>query len=291
MSVTVAFFAVVAIWSTTPLAIYWSGVEVGFLFGAAARMVVALGLVVGIMLLLRRSLRLDRQAMATYSLAGFGLWGGLTAAYWGAQLLSSGLMSVVFGLTPVITGIMAAFWLGERAFGPYRLLGMAVAFGGLVLLFSHGLTLGWRAVLGIGVIFFSACVQSFSAVWVKRLGKGLSAVDITVGSLLIATPFFVLSWFLGGGDWPQVIPMRTAGAILYLASIGSLIGFVLYFYVLQRAQASQVAMITLLTPMFALWFGHWLNAEQLSLSAMLASATILCGLAIYHWGDRMRKGV
>lgn len=291
MPVTIAFFTVVAIWSTTPLAIHWSGVEVGFLFGAAARMVLGLGLALGIMLLLRRSLRLDRQALATYSLAGLGLWGGLTTAYWGAQLLSSGLMSVVFGLTPVITGIMAALWLDERAFSRYRLLGMALAFAGLALLFSHGLSLGDRAVLGIGVIFFSACVQSFSAVWVKRLGKGVPALDTTFGSLLVATPLFVLSWLLGGGGWPQEIPARAAGAILYLASFGSLVGFVLYFYVLQRAQASQVAMITLLTPMFALWLGHWLNAEQLSLPAMLASATILFGLAIYHWGGRVRKGV
>jgi drug/metabolite transporter (DMT)-like permease len=287
MPVSIAFFAVVAIWSTTPLAIHWSGVEVGFLFGVAARMVIGLGLALAILAVLRRSLRFDAKALLTYAAAGLGLWGGLTTAYWGAQLLSSGLMSVLFGLTPLVTGIMAALWLNERAFSRFRVLGMLVAFAGLALLFSHGLGLGKRAVLGIGVILFSVVVHSLSAVLVKRMGKDVPALDTTLGSLLVATPLFVLGWLAAGGHWPAEIPARAAGSILYLAVFGSLIGFVLYYYVLQRAQASEVAMITLLTPMFALWLGHWLNAEQLSLPAILASASILGGLAIYHWGESL----
>lgn len=287
MSLPLAFIAIVAIWSTTPLAIHWSGVEVGFLFGVAARMVIGLGLALGILALMRKSLRLDAKALLTYAAAGLGLWSSLTLAYWGAQLMPSGLMSVLVGLTPLVTGIMAALWLNERAFSRARLLGMLVAFVGLVLLFSHGLRLGEQVVLGIGAIILSITTQSLSAVLVKRLGLGVPALDITLGSLLVATPLFVLVWYLGGGHWPGEIPARAAWSILYLAVFGSLVGFVLYYYVLQRAQASEVAMITLLTPMVALWLGHWLNAEQLNLSAVLASATILGGLAIYHWGENL----
>lgn len=287
MPLSIAFIAMVAIWSTTPLAIHWSGVEVGFLFGVAARMVIGLGLALAILAVLRRSLRLDIKAVWAYLAAGLGLWGSMTTTYWGAQLMPSGLMSVVFGLTPLVTGIMAALWLDERAFSRARMLGMLVAFGGLVLLFSHGLRLGDQTLLGIGLIFLAVCLQSLSAVLVKRVGKGVPALDTTLGSLLVATPLFVLGWLAAGGQWPAEIPVRAAGSIFYLAVFGSLIGFVLYYYILQRAQVSQLAMVTLLSPMFALWLGHWLNAEQLSLSAILASSTILGGLAIYHWGETL----
>ena len=42
MSVPAAYLGVIIIWSTTPLAIKWSGDDVGFQFGVAARMLVGL---------------------------------------------------------------------------------------------------------------------------------------------------------------------------------------------------------------------------------------------------------
>ena len=39
MSVPAAYLAVILIWTTTPLAIKWSGEEPGFLFGVTGRMV------------------------------------------------------------------------------------------------------------------------------------------------------------------------------------------------------------------------------------------------------------
>ena len=42
-----AYIGVILIWSTTPLAIKWSGDGVGFLFGITSRMI--LGMLVGLM--------------------------------------------------------------------------------------------------------------------------------------------------------------------------------------------------------------------------------------------------
>jgi CRISPR/Cas system CMR subunit Cmr4 (Cas7 group RAMP superfamily) len=48
VSVPAACIGVILIWSTTPLAIQWSGDEVGFLFGITSRMV--LGMLAGLLL-------------------------------------------------------------------------------------------------------------------------------------------------------------------------------------------------------------------------------------------------
>ena len=42
MSVPLAYIGVIIIWSTTPLAIKWSGGDAGFLFGVTARMLIGL---------------------------------------------------------------------------------------------------------------------------------------------------------------------------------------------------------------------------------------------------------
>ena len=62
MSVPAAYIAVILIWSTTPLAIQWSGVGVGYLFGITSRMI--LGVMVGLMVAGLFSIRLPWHASA-----------------------------------------------------------------------------------------------------------------------------------------------------------------------------------------------------------------------------------
>ncbi len=292
MSVPAAFVGVVLIWSTTPLAIQWSGDGVGFLFGVAARMLIALLLCSLLVALMSRRMRWRGPALKTYLVAGVGLWAAMTSVYWGAQRIPSGLVSVVFGLTPLVTGLMAALWLRERAFGWSRLLGMLFAMAGLVVLFGHGIKLGEQAHWGIGAILLAVLFHSASAVGVKRIDAHLHPLETTTGTLMVAVPLFMLSWIWGDGQWPTQISQRTLSAILYLAVFGSVLGFIFYFYVLKRVQASQVAMTTLITPMIALWLGQWLNAEQIDWLEWLGSGLILLGLALYQWGHRwIRAGI
>ena len=113
MSVPAAFFGVIIIWSTTPLAIQWSSEGWGYLFGATGRMVLGALLCVALITVLRHKLPLDRKAWETYIAAGAGIYGAMMSVYWGSQFIPSGLVAVIFGLTPVATAVLAAFYLQE----------------------------------------------------------------------------------------------------------------------------------------------------------------------------------
>ena len=284
MSVPAAFLGVVLIWATTPLAIKWSSEGTGFLFGVAARMVLGVFVCGVLVALLGRRLPWHRAAVRTYLAAGLGLWAAMSSVYWAAQFVPSGLISVVFGLTPVVTALMAALWLREPALTPPRLAGMALSLLGLWVVFGQGMTLGESWALGLGGLLLSVLVHSASAVWVKRIDAGLHPIETTTGGLLVAVPLFVLDWVLLDGQVPMALPPRTAWSILYLAVFGSALGFILYYYLLRRVQASRVALITLLTPVLALMLGQALNGETVSSRTALGSGAILAGLALFHWG-------
>jgi len=284
VSVPAAFLGVVLIWATTPLAIKWSSEGTGFLFGVAARMVLGVFVCGVLVALLGRRLPWHRAAVRTYLAAGLGLWAAMSSVYWAAQFVPSGLISVVFGLTPVVTALMAALWLREPALTPPRLAGMALSLLGLWVVFGQGMTLGESWALGLGGLLLSVLVHSASAVWVKRIDAGLHPIETTTGGLLVAVPLFVLVWVLLDGQVPMALPPRTAWSILYLAVFGSALGFILYYYLLRRVQASRVALITLLTPVLALMLGQALNGETVSSRTALGSGAILAGLALFHWG-------
>ncbi len=99
-------------------------------------------------------------------------------------------------------------------------------------------------------------------------------------------PCFLMNWGMLDGRLPPELEPRTTWAIAYLAVVGSVLGSVLYFHVLRRVEANRVALITLVTPVIALFLGQGMNGEDIGQRALLGTATILAGLACYHWGDR-----
>lgn len=288
MSVPAAFLSVVLIWSTTPLAIQWSSQDGGFLFGISARMVLSVFVCLVLVALTSRRMLWHRRALASYLVAGLGIWGAMTAVYWGAQHVPSGLVSVVFGLTPLVTALMAALWLDEPSLTFPRLAGIAASLVGLWVIFGQGP--GVDPALGLGLVglLVSVTIHSASSVWLKRIDAGLHPLETTTGALMIAVPLFLLDWWLLDGGLPEALGRRTLLSIVYLAVFGSVLGFVLYYYLLAKVQASRVALITLLTPVLALALGEAVNGEQVELGTVLGTGIILAGLSLFHWGDALR---
>ncbi len=277
----------ILIWSTTPLAIQWSGQGGGYLFGVTARMVAGALLCGLVMLVLRVALPLHRDALRTYAAAGMGIFGAMICVYWGAQFIPSGWISVLFGLTPMVTGGFALWWLQEEGFTPFRILGLVLGLLGLLVLFGSGATLGGQALFGAVAVLVSVVLHSLSAVWVKRVGANLPAMAVTGGGLLVAAPAYLVCWWLFDGRLPEELPLRTLGSIAYLSVFGSVLGFMLYYYLLRHVEAGKTALITLVTPVLALLLGAALNAEHLGWKVWLGTLLILTGLACHYWGGRV----
>lgn len=286
MSVPAAFMGVILIWSTTPLAIKWSAEGGGFLFGVSARMLLGALCCLALMGLFSVPMPRDRRALATYVIAGIGMFGSMTATYWGAQYIPSGVVSVLFGLTPVVTGVLATQLLGERLFTPGRIGGALLGIGGLMLLFNDELGALGQGRMGAAAVLLAVVLHAASAVGVKRIGADVPAMAMAGGGLAVAAPFYLLTWWLTDATLPHALPMRALGSIFYLGVVGSVIGFVLFYYVLKRLEASTIALITLVTPVLALMLGDWLAGEHVSSRVWMASAVILSGLAMHQWADR-----
>ena len=284
MPVPIAYLAVVLIWSTTPLAIQWSALGAGFAFAVMARMAIGVALAALILALWRVGFPLHAKARQTYLASGLGVFGAMSLTYWGAQYVSSGLVSVLFGLSPLITSLMAVLWLEERALTRQKLMGMGLGILGLAGIFAAGQGLGGeRAWVGMGALLLAVTIYSASLVWVKRIGDDSPALATTAGGLAVSLPLFALVWALADGRVPVNLGLRAEAAILYLGVFGSVLGFALYYFLIQRLEAGRVALITLVTPVLALLLGSLLNGEQVPLRVWLGTACIGIGLSIYQW--------
>lgn len=284
MSVPAAYLSVILIWSTTPLAIKWSAEGTSFAFAVLSRMLVGLVVAALVLAIWRIGMPMHKRARAAYLVGGLGLFGAMSLTYWGAQYLHSGLVSVLFGLTPLITGVMAMLWLDEAAMTRTKVVGMLLGMLGLTVIFgdSHEID-GAHAVAGVVALLAAVTVYSASLVWIKRIGNQGHALATTAGTLVISLPLFALVWWLADGRVPDAMPVRAGASILYLGVFGSVLGFAMYYYILNHMEAGKVALITLVTPVLALLLGSVLNGEAVSVQVWIGAVTISIGLMVHQW--------
>lgn len=292
MAILFAYIFVVLIWATTPLAIQWSSDSVSFVAAVVLRMGLALTLALFVNAILRRSLFAHTGAWKVYFAASIGIFPNMPLVYWSAQFIPSGLMAVIFAMSPFVTGVMTLLILRENPFNRRRLFALLIAFGGLLVIFHQQIRLDAYAAYGIAGILGSTLLFSVSSVWLKSLNTSVPAFDQATGSLLFAMPGLLLAWYLLDGSLPTTISDKSAGAIMYLAVMGSLLGFTLFFYVLKKLSPSAVSLITLLTPVLALFIGVLVAGERLTLSTLAGAGLVMLALLFYiewsfgHWFEK-----
>ncbi len=287
MRIYLAYISVILLWATTPLAIKWSIEGPGFLFGVTARMAIGLACLLLMLVLSGQRLPWHRKALETYLAVAVQIYGSMLAVYWAAQFIPSGWVSVIFGLMPLMTAILAAIWLRERSLTLGNLLAYVFGLGGLWIMFGSALQLGHNAVLGIVGVLVSTFLQAVSAVWIKRIDAKIPALSQVTGGLLLSLSLYLVTWAIFDGHWPTEISPVSLASIIYLGMIATPIGFVLYYYLLLYQNATKVALVTLVSPVMALLLGHAVNHEPLTMKIVTGTLLILGALLMHEFFDRL----
>lgn len=291
MRITFAYISVVLLWATTPLAIKWSGEGPGFLFAVTSRMAIGMTCILLTLAVLGRSLAWHRKAVLTYLAVALQIYCSMIVVYWSAQFIPSGWISVVFGLTPLMTALLANLVLKEKNLSFSKLCAYCLGIGGLYIMFGSALNLGESAVLGIAGILLATLLQSIGAIWIKRINAGLPAITQVAGGLGLALPAYLITWTLIDGQWPTTLSTVNIAAIAYLGMIATTIGFSLYYYLLAHLSATRVALISLMTPVMALMLGHLVNHEPLTQDTLIGTALILSALLLHEVFDRFNPAL
>ncbi|KZY62185.1 hypothetical protein A3742_10450 [Oleiphilus sp. HI0071] len=278
-----AYLTIVLVWSTTPLAISWSAETMTPVAALGLRMLLAA--VVGWVMLYVLAIKIswERDAVRTYAFSQLGIVAAMLCVYSASQFIPSGLISVLFALAPLLSGVFAYFVLSENNFTPDRIAAFLVSFIGLCVICLDGVVVSGEGYKGVLFLLLGVSLYSFSGVKVQQIGFQGNPLATTVGSVVMSVPLFGFAWLvLDGGipaiDWSSKSPY----AVIYLALFGSLLGFCAYFFLLKVAGAAAVAMVTLLTPALALILGALVNGETISVKVYLGTGLILSGLFLYY---------
>jgi drug/metabolite transporter (DMT)-like permease len=289
MPVSAAFLLVVIIWSTTPLGIVWSSESISPTFSLLMRMTVAICVGSVLMVALKVKLQWTLKAVRIYLYSSLSVAIGMLFCYLAARHISSGLMSLTFGIAPILSGLLAQKILFEQKFSLLKKVALLISLSGLAIVCSENVTFGATSLLGLGYVFIAVLLFSLSSVLVKSVDIEIHPLSTTMGSLIVSLPFFLVFWLVADGqvnyqDWQP----RAIAAVLYLGVFASLIGFLAYFFILQKLPASTVALVVMITPVISTGLGILLNDEHMSWLLIVGGGFVVLGLGLFQFGHKVK---
>ncbi|MCF6438210.1 DMT family transporter [Pseudoalteromonas luteoviolacea] len=288
MPVQLSYAFVVLIWSTTPLTIVWSSSSMAPTTSVLLRMVIALILAAVVVTLCKIKMHWTSTAWRLYAYSGGGILAGMMLSYLASKTVPSGVISLVFGLAPIISGVLAQKLLGEDKFTKVKKCALGLALVGMFLVCFTQLKELKIEPLGLIYVLFATINFSISGILVKRVEIMIHPMATTLGSLVIAVPGFLVMWLLAGApfevdNWSE----KSKWSTLYLGIFGSFFGFLAYFHILQKMKASTVALTTLITPGLAMTLGAQVNDEPITPLLLAGTIIIISSLALYQFGGQL----
>lgn len=283
MKARLVWLILCGIWGST-----WLFIKIGLndlppLSFAAIRFVIAAA-ILWVIVFLRR-LRVPTSLRDLLLLAGTGVL-GFTVNYglifWGEQYISSGLAALLQSTIPAFGLLIAHLHLPAERMTPAKVFGVVLGVIGVGVIFSNQLSLaGPRAFAGSVAIVISAAGAAYSNVLIKAHGAKfeptiISAMQMSFGLI----PILIIGLIWEGNP----LNFRWTGMALvslsYLAIIGSVIAFILYYWLVQHMDVTKSMLIALVTPVTAVILGMIVLHEQLDWRTLVGGVLVLSGIAL-----------
>ncbi len=284
INLVLTYGLLVFIWATTPLAIVWSVTDLHPMWALVLRFFIALPLALSVLLLLKVKFPIHKIALSSYVAGSLSLIGSQIFTYAATPYLSSGLIALMFGLAPIMAGLIGSFGFQQKLAG-LQWLGMGTSIIGLAMICLSGSQKHVQPI-GIVLMLMSVFAYSLSIFLVKKINADVQPMAQATGSILVSTilAILLLPWIWQHA--PTHIPStKSLLALTYTVVMASLIAMFCYFKLVQNLKATTLSLTTVMTPMLAILIGAYLNHEQLSAQVFVGASIILLGLCLYFYKD------
>lgn len=250
------------------------------LLSAAMRFWIAGLVMVGLSPLLRRVEHAPPPPRWLWIVAGFTNFAGTYGTiYVAEQFVPSGISAVLWSIFPLLMAGSATAFLGERLRGR-QVAGFLVSFAGIVVVSSGDLGSG-RDNLGAALLLLtSPFLSALGTTLVKKYGSGASSVLLNRNGMLLGASLLTIA-----GAWredPYAIAWTTRGvlALAYLAVFGTTLTFGVYFWLLRRAPASMMSLISYVTPILAMLLSAVVGDGAIAPGDWVGAGLVVAGIAL-----------
>jgi drug/metabolite transporter (DMT)-like permease len=215
---------------------------------------------------------------------GFAVVGivGVAAPFWligtAVKTIDASTAAILNTTSPIFSAIVASIWIRDRLTFE-KVAGIALSIVGIAIL------LGWtpRPMSGAELFACALClvacafygwVSVFTKVHLKEAPhSALSAVSCLLAAGILApfTPWAVVA---------SPVPALAWGSVIALGVLSTGVAFILYYRLIADVGPVKALMVTLLIPVFGIFWGVLLLGEPLTPGRVAGCAIVLVGCAL-----------
>jgi drug/metabolite transporter (DMT)-like permease len=255
----------------------FSNAELPPFLGAGLRFTFASIILLAVVLIMRLEFPTGRALTGTL-IFGFLQYGiSYALGYWSLLFIPAGLFQVILALVPLITFFVAILH-GQEKFEWRILIGGLLALVGIVIIFRDQIIAQVPFFALVSIVLMAVCFAEASVLF-KAFPRShpvtTNAVAMAFGALIL----LISSRIFGE---PAILPTRfsTWVALTYLVIFGSVIAFVLIFFVLKRWKASTAAYQLVIMPVVTILSAHFILGEPITSALLLGGLFILLGVYV-----------
>ena len=276
LQLLLAYAVLYLVWGSTYLAMKWAVTTLPPFSTAALRFVFSGVLLVGWGLLAKKREPITREHL----LAALGqgvllLVCGNAAVMWAMKTVPSGVGALVIASTPLFMALLG------RELRPATWLGLALGTLGIAILVDPFATDGAIAASGLLLLLFASAAWAVGSL-LPRLVKPHPSNALATGLQMLvgASVQFVIAQALGEEIVLATTTTTSWLALLYLAVMGSLLGFTCYGWLLKVEPASRVATYAYVNPVVAVLLGAAVGNEAITGRVVVAAAVIVVAVVL-----------
>jgi drug/metabolite transporter (DMT)-like permease len=174
---------------------------------------------------------------------------------------------------------------------PRKLGGTLIAFVGVVALFGESLRLELSKTSPMLAIVGSTVCAAAAGVATKRHGATLHAAALNAPAMLVGAIVLAAAAVVSGEGLRLPNNEASWWAVAYLAMIGSVVSFLVYFSLLKTWTVTSLSFVSVFTPVIALVLGFVFLDERPTLWTAVGALLILVGVTLALWPERQSRSV
>ena len=202
--------------------------------------------------------------------------------FWGEQYISSGLAAVLSATVPLFGLPLAHRYLSSEPLTGRKVIGVVLGVIGVATVCSGQLGAGGPMALwaSLGIVL-AALATAHAGVLIKAGGTHiepsvLAGIQMAGGCI----PLLLAGAALEGSPLAFHWTPLAVGSLAYLVIMGSVVAFLMYYWLIRHTAITWVLMIPLVTPLVAVLFGVLFASEAIGWHTAVGGAAIIAGVGM-----------
>jgi len=282
MKVLLVWLIVCGIWGSNWIFIKFGLADLPPVSFAAWRLAVAIAILLLILAANKRAFPRDKRFWILAGATGvFNFFLNFALMFWGVQHISSGLAGVLQASIPVFGLVLAPFYLPDERITPRKVFAITLGIVGVGTIFYEQLNIsGILALAGGAAIIVGSFFAAYAGVLTKTHGAKSNSTALLTAQMIIGFVPLALAGLIWEGSPSKFNWSWTAVfCVLYLALVGTIAAFWLYYWLLRNIEVTKAMTIALVTPLVAVLIGTFFG-ETLQRQTLAGGALILLSVGL-----------